>query len=332
MTVHILWFLGASVVVIAAGIWLSRTADAIAEHTGLGRLTVGVVLLAGATTLPEIVTDLSAIRQGQPDLAVGDILGSCLMNLLILGLLDLLHHVRHGAGLVSRIVIGHTRAATLSIVLMAIAGAGLATHFRPSVGPFGLSTLVLVVVYLLGMRIATRQGEAVGDTPGLTPEAGGATMSLRAALVGFGLGALALVLMGPHLAHSGEAIATATGLGTSFFGAIFLAFVTSLPELVASLTALRLGAHDLAVGNIFGSNVFNVALLFVFDAAQGPGALLAVVSQTHVITALVVILVTGLAVISLLAREERRVWLVEPDAAMLLLAGFLGIGLIYLAR
>lgn len=329
---HLAWFLGSALVVIAAGIILSRTADAIAEHTGLGRLAVGVVLLAGATTLPEIVTDLAAIRMGFPDLAVGDILGSCLMNLLILGFLDLVHHVRHRQGLISRVVIGHARAATLSMILLAVAGAGLVARMGAAVGHVGVSTIVLVVIYLLGIRIATRHGEQLDVTPGLTPEAGASGMSLKVAVAGFAAGALILILAGPRLASSGEAIAHATGLGTTFFGTVFLAFVTSLPELVASLTALRIGAHDLAVGNIFGSNVFNVALLFVFDLAHRGGPLLAAAAPSHAITAFVTIVVTGLALLSLLAREERRVWLVEPDAVAILAAGAIGVGLLYVYR
>ena len=84
-------------IIILAGTFLTRYADAIAEITKLGRLVVGSVLLAGATSLPELTVDISAVRLGLADLAVGDLLGSSLMNLLILALLDLSHHSRGGS-------------------------------------------------------------------------------------------------------------------------------------------------------------------------------------------------------------------------------------------
>lgn len=329
---HLLWFIGSAVVVILAGIMLSRTADCIAERTGFGRLAVGAVLLAGATTLPEIVTDIAAIRLGAPDLAVGDIFGSCLMNLLILTLLDMAHRIRYGERLVTRIVVGQTRAAMLSVVMLAVVGAAIQTRLGLDLAGVGVGTLLATAVYLSNLRIATRHGELPAEAPPTLPTAASSCMTLRNALLGFGAGALAVALAGPQLARAGEAIATATGLGETFFGTIFLALATSLPELVASFSALRLGAYDLAVGNIFGSNAFNVAALLLFDIAHREGPLLAAVSPSHLVTVLVVIAVTGIAVQSILTREERRIWLWERDAAAMILAILAGVALIYVAR
>lgn len=329
---HLLWFIGSAVVVILAGIVLSRTADCIAERTGFGRLAVGAVLLAGATTLPEIVTDIAAIRLGAPDLAVGDIFGSCLMNLLILTLLDMAHRIRYGERLVTRIVVGQTRAAMLSVVMLAVVGAAIQTRLGLDLAGVGVGTLLATAVYLSNLRIATRHGELPAEAPPTLPTAASSCMTLRNALLGFGAGALAVALAGPQLARAGEAIATATGLGETFFGTIFLALATSLPELVASFSALRLGAYDLAVGNIFGSNAFNVAALLLFDIAHREGPLLAAVSPSHLVTVLVVIAVTGIAVQSILTREERRIWLWERDAAAMILAILAGVALIYVAR
>jgi Sodium/calcium exchanger protein len=88
-----LQFVVSGILIMGAGTLLARFADKIPELTGLGRLLVGSVLLAGATSLPELTVDTSAVRLGLADLAVGDLLGSSLMNLMILAVLDLSNHV-----------------------------------------------------------------------------------------------------------------------------------------------------------------------------------------------------------------------------------------------
>jgi cation:H+ antiporter len=329
---EVLWFLGSALVVVAAGIGLSHTADTIAERTGFGGLAVGVVLLAGATTLPEIITSVSAIRLDAPDLAVGGVLGSCPMNLLILALLDLLYHRRHGQGVIRSVLVGHTRAATLSIVMLSVAGVFIASQLPPAVFGIGLGTIILAALYLSGLRVATQTGEAQAVAPPTLPSATSGALSLRTAVIGFAIATALLTLSGPRLASSAEAIAEATNLGASFVGTIFLALVTSLPELVASLAALRLGAADMAVGNIFGSNAFNVAVLFICDIAYRKGPLLAAVNPVHVVTALVTIVLTGIAMQSILAREQRRVWVLEPDAIAMFVAFVVGAAIIYAVR
>lgn len=96
MVVVSLEFLALAAVVALAGTFLARSADQIAEITRLGRLLIGSVLLASATSLPELTVDVSAVRQGMPDLAAGDLFGSSLMNLLILaGALFLVYRLTH---------------------------------------------------------------------------------------------------------------------------------------------------------------------------------------------------------------------------------------------
>lgn len=331
MTHELIRFVVSTGVVVAAGIVLSRTADAIAERTGLGRLAVGVVLLAGATTLPEIITDITAVRIDAPDLAVGDIAGSCVMNLLILALLDLGHHRMHGSGLLSRVVVTHSRAAALSIILLGIAGVAILSRLSLAIGHVGIGTILIFGVYLAGLRSTMAVGEPGTDAggPGDTPQA---QMKLSSAIVGFSLGAVAIALSGPVLARSAEHLAEASGLGQTFFGSVFLAIITSLPELVASFTALRIGAHDLAVANLFGSNVFNMAVLLLFDLFYVKGPLLSSVEPRHAITVFIAIIMSGLALQVTVSRGERRVWVFEQDAVALIVAFLVGVGLMYVTR
>jgi len=325
----VVMFAIAALVVIAAGIVLSYTADSIAEHTGLGRLAIGVILLAVATTLPEIVTDIAAVRIGAADLAVGDILGSCLMNMFILGLADLFHHAKHRKSLLSVIILGHARTATLSLVLIGIAGSAIISGATASIWGVGLSTIILAGVYIIGVRSAISSDLPAPQPGAVVPAPEVVFMPLRKAVIGFSLAAVAIAVAGPVLARSADHLAIVTGLGETFFGSIVLAFVTSLPELVASFTALRIRAFDLAVGNLFGSNCFNLASLFIFDVADGKGPLLAHVEKTHVLTAFIVIILTGLAMQVTMAHGQRRVWLVEPVALAMIMVFLAGVALMY---
>jgi cation:H+ antiporter len=107
-------------------------------------------------------------------------------------------------------------------------------------------------------------------------------------------------------------------LGTSFVGTTFVALSTSLPELVASYAALRIGAFDLAVGNIFGSNAFNMLLLLPLDMAF-PDTLLTAISPAHAVSAFAVILATGVVIMGQLYQAESRIRLLEPDAWLVIL-------------
>ena len=129
---------------------------------------------------------------------------------------------------------------------------------------------------------------------------------------------MAIVAAGPFLASAADRIANLTGLGSTFVGTTLVALCTSLPELVAALTAVRMGAFDLAVGNVFGSNAFNMVLFFPLDLIH-PGSLFAAVSQSHVLTALSTIVVTGVAIMGQLYQVEKRIRFIEPDAALVLI-------------
>jgi cation:H+ antiporter len=134
----------------------------------------------------------------------------------------------------------------------------------------------------------------------------------------FAAAAAVLVVTGPRLATTAAELADRSGLGGTFVGTTLVALTTSLPELVASLAAVRLGAVDLAIGNTFGSNAFNMILFVPLDAAY-PDQLFQAVSPTHAVTALAVIVATAIAVLGQLYHVERRLPIVEPDALLMLL-------------
>ncbi len=307
METTLLWLqLAASAAIILGASWfLAKSADVIAFKTGLGRSFVGVVLLATATSLPELGTGVSSIAWlDEPDLALGDAFGSNLFNLLIIGLLDL--YWRDGPVLTK---VGPTAAVVgaLGIAVIGIAALALLVHGATTamsgwhIGPL---SVLLAAMFLLAMLLIYRSGQAEGQAEGGEEYEKG---SLAGAFVRYLVSAALVVGAAVWLAHSGEGIAKAMGWEASFVGTQFLAFSTSLPELAASFAAVRLGAPELAIGNILGSNVFNMGfVLFLDDVAFVDGAIWAVASDIHVITAVFAMFMTALVITAITLRPRGR--------------------------
>lgn len=326
----VLQFLGLALVVAAAGTALALSADRIAEITRLGRLLVGSLLLAGATSLPELSVDISAIRRGLTDLAIGDLLGSSLMNLLILAVLDLA--VRSRGGMLSRQAASHALSGTLSIGLTALVGLAVLTADRlPSLTFLNVGgwSWAMLIAYALGarmifinQRIAARaaadaaEAAAASDAQAVPVSHGWSGLWRPATL--FLFATAVLVVVGPRLAETAGELADRSGLGRTFVGTTLVSLATSLPELVASITAIRVGAFDLVVGNVFGSNAFNMVLFAPLDAMHN-GPLFSAANPAHAASALAVILATVIAVLGQLYSLERRKRVVEPDAVLMLL-------------
>lgn len=331
----LLQFAVSAAVIAFAGSMLTRYADAIAELTGLGRLLVGSIFLAAATSLPELTIDISAVRMGLADMAVGDLLGSSLFNLLILAGLDLWHH---SAGkMLSRAAAAHALSATMSVALTALAA--MAILIGPQLEGFtflglGAGSMTILLAYAAGFRLvyydqrfaASRERYEIDLAP---PPAPGITKTR--AIIGYLAAAAVILVAAPFLAQSAGRLADLTGLGGTFVGTTLVALCTSLPEMVTSLAAVRIKAFDLALGNIFGSNAFNMLLLAPLDLAC-PGSLFANISQTHVLTALAAILVTAVAVLGQLYQVERRVRFLEPDAIAVIVLILTSLAAIYYLR
>jgi cation:H+ antiporter len=323
-----------AVVIIVSGTKLSRYGDQIAEHSGLGRLWIGVVLLAAATSLPEMLTAVSAVLIDAPDLAVGDLLGAGLGNMLTLALVDLAHRTKR---VWQQTALEQTLIASLAVVMTGLAGLLIVARETSSLFHIGIGTVAIAVMYVFGMRVVFRQEsmrrrseqlervvekvEAALDRRSHAP--------LKRAAWGFAAGTLGILIAAPLLAQSAMEIAEITGISTTFIGTSLVGIVTSLPELVTTFAAVRLGAFDLAVGNLFGSNAFNMAILFIADMAYWKGPLLAAVEPAHAVTALVGIVLMSVGNMGLIYRAEKRFLLIEPDSALMILGYVLGMGLIF---
>ncbi|MFH1820284.1 MAG: sodium:calcium antiporter [Pseudomonadota bacterium] len=311
-------------VIAVAGFWLSRFGDVIAERTGLSGSWVGLILMATVTSLPELVTGLSSVTIAQvPDIAVGDIMGSCVFNLLIIVVLDFLYRKE---SVYTRARQGNVLSAGYGIALIGFAGFNLLLYRAgtfPSLGHVGLYTPVILLLYLLAMRSLYRYEQAqvseyVEDRAERHPE-----MSLKQAVQGYAMASVAVVAAGIWLPFIAKDLATAMAWEQSFVGTLFVAAVTSTPEVVVTVAALRIGAIDLAIGNLFGSNLFNIAILAIDDLAYLPGPLLADVSLTHAASAFSAMMMSGLAVVGLVLRPASRVFRTVSWISLLLLVIYL---------
>lgn len=321
----ILQFIAMAGVLVLAGSVLALAADRIATVTGLGRALVGSLLLAAATSLPELTVCTSAAASGRVDVAVGDLLGACLMNLLMLATFDLLYRSR--GRMLSRESASHALSGTVGMALAVVAALGIQTSKTLSLPAWlgvGSWSWLLIAFYALGSRLvfldqrisARAAGSLAGEDE--VSETGGRFATLRVPAAAFLGAAITVFLVGPRFADVAGELADHTGLGGTFVGTTFVAVCTSLPELVTSVMAVRIGAFDLLIGNIFGSNAFNIMLLapvdFIYD-----GSLLADASSTHAVTALAIVLATAVAVLGQLYHAEDRRPIVEPDAILMLM-------------
>jgi cation:H+ antiporter len=314
---YILGFAACAGVIIYSGTKLSFYGDKIADLTGMGKAWVGLILMASVTSLPELITGISSVAiVKEPDLAAGDIFGSCIFNLLILSVLD----ARIKQPLFSMVKSSHIVAAIFGIILLAIAG--IAIFLAPVIpNLFWISsfTLVLFAVYLVAVwGIFKYEQAALADTaPEIaSPQSPG---ELKKAIGAYALNALIVIGAAIFLPYFGEHIAESTGLSNSFFGTLFLAAATSLPELVVSLAALRMGALDMAVGNLLGSNVFNMLILGIDDVFYREGSLFRNISSAHLLSVFVTIVMTAVVGLGLLFRPKKKtVWHFSIDTFVIL--------------
>ncbi len=310
--VWLVWlkFLLCLVVIFFAGTKLARYGDVIAEKTGLGGLWIGILLMATATSLPELFTGISAVALvGAPNLALGDAFGSNLFNLMIIAVLDILH--REGPLLI-RVRIGQLLLGGLSIVLIALAT--LAIFFSTSIpglhiGWVSIFTPLLIAIYLLSLRRAfhherSQQAQAIEEVKILHYEG----ISLPRAYTNYSIAAAVVIAGAIWLAFVGEEITEMTGWGSTFVGSFFLAAVTSTPEVVVSITALSMGAADMAVANMLGSNMFNMGIVLASDDLfYRAGPLFEDASINHVFSGLVAILMTCVIVVELASTSRKKV-------------------------
>jgi cation:H+ antiporter len=322
-------FLTMALVIVYAGVRLARYGDILGEKSGLGRSWIGVVLLAATTSLPELFTGFGATALASlPDIAVGDVLGSCMFNLLILSFMDALQP----EPLSTRAHQNHALSIGFGTVLIGIAGVGLLAGGRlPSLGWIGMQSLVLIVLYFVAMRVifAHEQHRRARETKEVAEELQYADIPLRRAALQYAAAAVLVVGAALWLPSLGAELARETGLGEAFVGNLFVAITTSLPEIVVSLAAVRIGAIDLGVGNVLGSNLFNLLILGLDDVWFFEGPLLASVGASHGVAVMAIAVMNGLFLIGLTYRVLTKKFVVAWDTAAIAAVYVMAIALGY---
>lgn len=290
-----------------AGYFLSRYGDIIAEKSGISASWVGLILLATATSLPELVTGISAVTAaGAPNIAVGDVLGSTVFNLAILVILDALYRRET---LYSRAAQGHILSASLGALLIAFAGFSLLLDqagMSPAFGHVGLYSPFILLVYLVAMRAVYSYerrtlSEFVEASAERYPD-----VTLRSAVKGYAWAALAVVLAGSWLPFVAKGISGMMGWEQSFVGTLLVAAVTSAPEAAVTISALRIGALDMAIASLLGSNLFDIIILAVDDVFYTSGPLLAHVDASHALTAFTAVMMSALVIVGVVFRPQGR--------------------------
>jgi cation:H+ antiporter len=319
-------FVGWAIVIVIAAIKLAQYGDVIALRTGLGGLFVGTLLMAGATSLPELLTGLSSISQDVPDLAAGNIFGSSMFNMFMLAILDMMNQQYR---VLRKIAVSHALTASLAILLTGAAVFFIEAEVDLSIGWLGADSLLLIGLYYFGTRIIHTYNRSLAVTEELSVEDYDGVMPLWRAGIGFLVATVVLILVTPQMVKAATEIAEQTGLSTGFVGLALVAIVTSLPELTTTIAASRIGAFDLAVGNLFGSNIFNIFALGVTDAFYTRGLFLSDLDRDIALSGLLALLLTSMALVGNLSRVERRLIFIEIDALLIMLIYILGLLTLY---
>ena len=295
-------FLVSSLAVIFFGTRLAVYGDALASLTGLGRLFVGSILLALATSLPELSTNISAVRLDPPNpaLAVGNVLGANMLNMLTFSLVALFFG---GKRFLQRVAPEQSYLIVLAAVMTGAAVLFGAVKMDVSLWQVGLSSVFLIALYLVGMRVVyvTRPPAGTASENGDALE-----MTLGRAWTMFGLASLGVIAAGFFLAWSADQMAEITGVASSTLGILAVSLVTTMPEASATIAAARMGAEDLGVAGLFGSCVFNVTILTFADIFYREDILVNQTEAAHLVAGGVALglIILGLALV--LGRNRLR--------------------------
>jgi cation:H+ antiporter len=290
-----------------AGVKLTDYGDSIADKTGMGGSWVGLVLIATVTSLPELAAGITASTVALlPDIAAGDIYGSCVYNLVLLGVLDLFSRRQP---VLARVQRQHVMSAGFGILLIGISALALLAAqagLSGLAGHLSWATPVIVLVYAIAIRTLHRfREEEIEEFAEQEPDRY-AEHSLRWVAIRYAAAASVVVAAGIALPFVSEDLALVMNWNQSFTGTLFTALSTSLPELVVTLAALRIGAVDMAAGNVLGSNLFNILVLAVDDLVYTQGSFYADISMGHLVSAFSAVAMTGIVVTAIYHRPRTR--------------------------
>jgi cation:H+ antiporter len=304
--------------ILFAGVKLAKDADIIAERSGLGQAWIGLVVLSIITSLPELANTISAVTVVKmPDLAIGDLLGACMFNMFTLAMLDFIQWVSGKPTIFIRPAKRNVIASLFGAIILLTAGLSI---FLSQIGfdfvIFGVSiySLIIIGIYMIAQKkILDEEKKEHVVEEGIERNVSNVVLYGRFALM-----ALLVIAAGCWLPFIGGEMVSTMGWGGSFVAVLFLGLATALPELVVSVSALRMGMVSMSKGNLVGSNIFNLSIIFVADLFYRSGSILASVSHNLIYAALFGAVLMGIAYIALKKQTKTRLTAILLAAVYLL--------------
>ncbi|MGH7464196.1 MAG: sodium:calcium antiporter [Longimicrobiales bacterium] len=349
-------FAAAAAIVWLAGTRLSQYANAIAEQTGIGKAFLGALLLGGITSLPEFATTGTAAAAANAPLAVNNLLGGIAMQVAVLALADAVLGRDALSSVIARPVV--LLLATLDVLLLVMVAVGITVGDVALLGVGGW-TIAVLLLYVISIWLVRKYEAApaweIRDRPApagprqvAATRAGGRELNRvvmepthdaqkvqasTARLVLYTVAASVAILGGGFvLARTADAVALQTGLGASFIGAALLPIATSLPEMSTVIAAMRIRQYEMAFSNIFGTNLFDVSMVFFVDAIYAGAPVLNEVGRFSVVAALLGAATTTVYLAGLIERRDRTVLRMGFDSLVVLVIYFGGVFLLYRLR
>jgi cation:H+ antiporter len=307
---NVLWikFIICALLILISGKKVAKYADVISEKTGISRLLIGVILVAIATSLPELFTGVGSILfVNAPDLTIGNIFGANSYNLLNIGLMDIFY--RGSTPLLSSLSQGDIVMAALSLVPLLIATLGIILSQVglkvPSFFNIGIFSIFIFISYIIVMKFIYNLHKK--NIKKMGTDRLYDSISVKKAFISYALAAIIIVISGIWLAYIGRDIAEVLNLNRSFTGSLFMGLVTTLPEITVSIAALLMGAKEIAIANMLGSNLFNMTIIFIDDILYRKGPILSVVSKNNILTASVVAIMTAVIIVAMVIKEKKKI-------------------------
>ncbi len=312
---------------------LTRTGDQIADLTGLGEALIGGVLLGGISSISGIMTSVTAAWDGHADLAFSNAVGGIAAQTTFLAVADLTYrraNLEHASASLSNLMQGILLILMLAFVLFSISAPEI------QIWHVHLSSLLLLLAYLLGTRLIARAQEQpmwrpinTKETVRDEPEDEENMEAAWRIYAKFILSALIVGTAGFFVAKVAVIISAKSGLTQSFVGALFTSVATSLPELVIAISAVRQRALTLAVANIIGGNSFDVLFLAFADMAYQEGSIYHAVGQEQSFILSLSIILSGILLMGMLHRQKEGIAKAGWESLTILGLFFIGYVLLY---
>lgn len=340
ITLNLLIFSVLAGLIWTAGTRLSYYVDAIAEQTKIARAFMGLVLLATATELPEIVTTVTASSSGNGALALNNMFGGVMLQLVVLSIADIFV-VRGTLTSYPRrqtvVIAGLLSILSLSLLLALYLIGDITLIAHMGIGSLLIGFLYVFFMYLLKIS-EKRDIWSPVDLPN-EPATNDAErknhydhLTLNKLIMFSMIAALIILICGVAVVNVAETLANQTGLGNSFIGVSLLAFTTSLPELSTSIAAVRVKAYTMAISNVFGSNLIMIFLVLPADLFFMQGPILNHVDLSAAFALASGILLTSIYCVGILTRSKMKILGMGVDSLLVVLLYIASLVILYHLR